>query len=248
MKKSKGFTLLEVQIAAMLMIVVLIATGVIFYFSLASIRYMHDVFVVYANATTAMKLITNEVMVSNCYGSFQGPSFINEADSFYGINGYKHEYASGAFGSEAMNSYISMPTLGGVNNVVITGQTMGTGLLLRQATQASSIRGELADVAGDFPNHEIVEIYRQWNFDPEWTRLQLVIARTGGADQVVADGVTRFDFEPIAYNAVHVILTVEGTILDPLTAANIRHSITLSKQITLRCAPSRPPIPDGVSW
>ncbi|MFH1063000.1 MAG: hypothetical protein V1747_08995 [Candidatus Omnitrophota bacterium] len=243
MKKNQGFTLLEVQISAMLMIVVLIATGVIFYFALASIRYMHDAFAVYTNATTAMKLITDEVMRSNCYGSAQGPGAANPPFSFYGPGGYIHQ--GGVSGEEAINAYFLMPTLVGSNALVVSGTSWGTGFFLRQATQASTIRAEAADVAGDFPAHEIVQIYRQW--DVSATMLQLVVDREATGAQIIANNVTQFDFQPIAYNAVHVILTVEGTILDPL-GGGIRHSITLSKQITLRCAPSLPPIPDGVSW
>lgn len=239
---------MEVQISAMLMIVVLIATGVIFYFSLASIRYMHDAFVVYTNATTAMKLITNEVMVANCFGSARGPGAINPQFSFYGPSGYVHP---GGGGSDAFSCYLDMPTLGGSNAIVVTPIGWGNGLFLRQATQASTIRGDAADIAGDFPEHEIVQIYR--DLDGLGTIEQLVIERELAGTtttQVIANNVTQFDFQPIAYNAVHVLLTVQGTVLDPMgaTGTESRHSITLSKQITLRCAPSVTPIPDGDTW
>jgi hypothetical protein len=246
MKKNQGFTLLEVQISAMLMIVVLIATGVIFYFSLASIRYMHDAFVVYTNATTAMKLITNEVMVANCYGSGKAPLAANPVYSFYGPSGYVH---AGGGGQEAINSYIDMPTLNGSNALVSSGIGWGNNsLYLRQATQSSTIRGDVADIAGDFPEHEIVQIYR--DLDGTGTIQQLVIERELAGTtttQVIADNVTQFDFQPIAYNSVHVLLTVDGTVLDPIGGGQ-RHSITLSKQITLRCAPSVTPIPFNATW
>ena len=70
--KKRGFTLLELQMASVLMIVVLIATGVIFYFALASIRYLHDAAMVFSNANSAIKALTGEIIVSNCYGNAQG--------------------------------------------------------------------------------------------------------------------------------------------------------------------------------
>ena len=76
MRRNKGFTLMELQMSAVLMVVILIATGIIFYFSLAAIRYLHDASVVYANATNAMKAITDEVMRSNCYGHTLGPLYV----------------------------------------------------------------------------------------------------------------------------------------------------------------------------
>jgi hypothetical protein len=246
MKRNQGFTLLEVQISAMLMIVVLIATGVIFYFALASIRYMHDAFTVYTNATTAMKLITDEVMRSNCYGSGQNPGYVPAADSFYGSGGYTQ--AGGISGTSADTVYNEMPTLGGSNNTVSSSSAsfgVLTGLFLRQARQASFIRGDVASVAGDFPDHEILNIYLNWN--PMSTALQLLIDRGSGGAQVIADNVTQFDFTPIAYNSLNVVLTVEGTVLDPI-GGGVKHSLTLSKQITLRCAPSVTPIPDGDTW
>ncbi|MBU1088185.1 MAG: hypothetical protein KKD05_11805 [Candidatus Omnitrophica bacterium] len=251
MKRNQGFTLLEVQISAMLMIVVLIATGVIFYFSLASIRYMQDAFDVYTNATTAMNLITNEVIRSNCYGSAQGPGYVAVPGSFYGANGYQHVLAGGALGASADSVYVDMPTLNDSNAMVVSGFGSGNGLYLRQATQASSSSGVAADVAGDFPSHEIVEIYRQWFFGPP-NKIQLIVDRTdpvlGSSIQAIADNVIQFDFKPIAYNCVHVILTLEGKVDDPMAAGVKRHRITLSKLITLRCAPSVAPIPGVNTW
>ncbi len=255
MKRNKGFTLLEVQISALIMVIVLIASGVIFYFALSSIRYLHDAFAVYTNATTAMKVITNEVMVSNCYGSNNGgPGYVPDVDSFYGAAGYI-QVGPAVSGQNAHDSFVQMPSLGGVNDRVVTA-IGGTGLFLRQVTPPSDIRSDRSDSPGDFPWHEEVRIYRQ-NIGG---RPKLVIERfdpnsPGGASTVIAplvlaDNVTMFDFEPIAYNMVHVFLTVEGDVIDPDPAAGgaALHSLTLSKAITLRCAPSVTPIPDGVSW
>ncbi|MBU1044660.1 MAG: hypothetical protein KJ915_09735 [Candidatus Omnitrophica bacterium] len=253
MKINRGFTLIEVQISAMLMVVVLVATGVIFYFSLATIRYMQDAFSVYTNASTAMNLITNEVIRSNCYGSWTAPAHAQPVGSFYGANGYQQELSPGVFGLDAANSYnADMPTLGDSNAMNVCDMTVGTGLFLRQATQASFIRGDLSDVAGDFPSHEKVQIYGENYFDPEWTRNRLMIDRNdGNPPQAIADNLIQFDFQPIAYNCVHVLLTVEGMVDDPMAGVGVRrHRITLSKQITLRCAPSVTPIPGptGTTW
>ena len=113
--KKRGFTLLELQMASVLMIVVLIATGVIFYFALASIRFIHDAAMVYSNANAAMKTLTNEIMVSNCWGNGQGGGFATPQYSFYGIDGYVHGIEQDIIGSgtEANFGFGWMPTYGG---------------------------------------------------------------------------------------------------------------------------------------
>ena len=253
MKRNKGFTLLELQIASLVMVVVLVATGVIFYFALASIRYLHDAFTVYTNATTAMKIITQEAMLSNCYGSsaLGNPGYTANPDSFYGVSGYIQEGPAGTVsGEEALYAYMTMPSLGGSNAMVSTDGSYMSGLYLRQVTQASSQRGDVSNAAGDFPWHETVQIYRDDTVEPG--KIKLMIERydpqsTTTTTQVIADNVTRFDFQPIAYNMLHVFLTVEGTVPDPWGSGTM-HSLTLSKAITLRCAPSVTPIPYLDTW
>ncbi len=236
--KKRGFTLLELQMASVLMIVVLIATGVIFYFCLASIRYIHDAFTVYSNAAAAMKTLTNEIMISNCYGNAQGISFPRPQYSFYGLNGYIHGILTdgvtvpagrGLSGDEAGNTTGWMPVYGG-----------GTGALyLRQAPQSSGN----PTVGGDFPNHDALVIYTEQNaftgIDEMYVEISSPggwLAATGGGNYTVAHYITDFRFSPIAYNCVGVSVTATGTVKDPW-GADV-YQVTLSEMITLRCAPT----------
>lgn len=250
--RSNAFTLIELQIASMLMIVVLVATGVIFYFALASIRYMHDAFVVYANATSAIKAVSDEVMLSNCYGSVQGAdvSIPQPADSFYAsMGGYVHGmmtdgsappggYAAlGLSGQTAYDSLMFMPdySAGG-----------GNVLYLRQATQVSAPMGTTVPaVAGDFPAHDSIAFYLADVGGVSTLQLAHQVgggsvgSGGGGGDLRVAEYVTAFGFSPVSYNCLTVFLTVTGTVPSPLGGEV--HVVNLTKVITLRCAPAREP-------
>jgi hypothetical protein len=247
---KKAFTLIELQIASILMIIVLIATGVIFYFALASLRYMHDAFVVYANATSAIKAISDEVMVSNCYGSAQDASgsIPQPGSSFWAVDGYIHGslpdgspppggYAAlGLSGMNAFNALSYMPdySAGG-----------GNVLYLRQATQVSAPMGTTApSVAGDFPSHDSVAFYLSVNTNGiSELQLEHIVGGgylvTSGSDQVVAEHVTAFGFSPVSYNCLTVFLTVTGTMPSPL--GGDVHQVNVTKVITLRCAPASEP-------
>jgi hypothetical protein len=238
MRKNNGFTLIELQMSSLMLVVILVTTGVIFYFALATIRYMHEAFDVYANSVTAMKVITQEVMVSNCFGPIRGsaPAVASAApESFWGVNGYVHV---GGGGQVARNASVDFPNWNGSSAEFVTDGSMGTGLYLRQAVGGAR--------AGDFPEHEIVYIYRDWNADPLRPFFQLWIDR-GAGGFLVADYVSEFAFSPMAYNAIAVRITCEGLLTDPL-GGGIRHSITLTKMIALRCAPLNSPVSSGNSW
>ena len=228
--KKRGFTLLELQMASVLMIVVLIATGVIFYFALASIRYIHDAAMVYSNASSAMKTLTREIMVSNCWGNGQGVGFATPRFSFFGVDGYIHGISTDGVtipggmelsGQEVGNANGQMPTYGA-----------GAGdLFLRQVAQEGN-----PAVAGDFPAHSIVRIFRQ-NIG---VLDELAVDVDNPARQyVVAHHITDFTFQPIAYNCVAVQVTATGDVLDPI-GQNV-YQVTLGKMITLRCAPTYKP-------
>ncbi len=237
--KKKGFTLLELQMASVLMIVVLIATGVIFYFCLASIRYIHDAFMVYSNANAAMKTLTHEIMVSNCYGNAQGVSFPTPRFSFYGLDGYIHGISTdgvtvpagrGLSGVEASAAIPWMPAYGGGSNVIY----------LRQPSQVSG----RPTVAGDFPNHDAVAIYIENNSFTGISEMYVEVASPGGflaamggVGHKVADHITDLSFTPIAYNCVAVSVTATGNVKDPTGASDV-YQVTLGKMITLRCAPT----------
>ncbi|MBU4479369.1 MAG: hypothetical protein KKH34_09850 [Candidatus Omnitrophica bacterium] len=243
-KNKKAFTLLELQIASLMMVLVLVATGVIFYYTLAIVRYMHDAFEVFYNANAAIKVFQDEVMVANCYGSRAGggtPPYVPAANSYYGTNG------------PAFNAYQWMPTLNGL------AAEWTDALFLRSAVQTSTERGELSPPAGDFNNHECVVIYR-WTGLGEINTLQ-VARQTGGAAAaaggglIVARHVTDLRFRPIAYNCLAIRVTVTGTVPNPMhdplipaTGGPRVYSITLSKMITLRCAPGRALTPTAPTW
>ncbi|MFH1092869.1 MAG: type II secretion system protein [Candidatus Omnitrophota bacterium] len=234
---KRGFTLLELQMASVLMIVVLIATGVIFYFSLASIRYIHDAVMVYSNATSAMKTLSDEIMVSNCFGNSQGISFATPNYSFYGPQGYIHGIDTVTFtvpgglglsGVEAMNATGWMPSYGGGSAAIY----------LRQAPQTGA-----ASIEGDFPSHSALCISTGLNaltgigeMYVEVSTPGSVLAPGGGGNYTVAHHITDFSFQPIAYNCVAVSVTATGSVLDPF-GADV-YQVTLGKMITLRCAPT----------
>jgi len=233
---KKAFTLIEVQIASILMITVLIATGVIFYFALASMRYMHDAFTVYANATSAMKSLSDEVMVSSCYGatSDASGSIPQNGDSFWSPTGYIHGslpdgspppggYAAlGLSGQNAHDALFFMPNYNA---------GAGNELYLLQPTQMSP--GITAvSVAGDFPAHDVLRFYLSGNNE-------LMVAHGGGNGQIVAENVTAFGFKPVSFNCLTAFLTVTGTVPSPL--GGDVHVVHLTKIITLRCAPAVEP-------
>lgn len=240
--RKKGFTLVELQMASVLMIVVLIATGVIFYFCLACIRYLHDAVIVYSNANSAMKTLRNEIMVSNCWGASQGPAFATPQYSFYGQDGYIHGISTdeitvpagrGLSGIEAINAYNFMPVMADGTDVIY----------LRQVRQTGSSGGSPATVEGDFPNHDIVAIF----LDPGGSGEMRVSVETGpgnpdvvNGDYTVANHITAFSFQQIAYNCVALSVTATGTVPDPLgaSASGQVYEITLSQMVTLRCAPT----------
>lgn len=233
MRQKNGLTLIELQISALLMIFILVATGVIFYFALVSILYIQDAFSVYYNANTAMKLITQEVMRSNCYGSAQNRSgAIPAADTY-------HILDHGGVWSE-------MPTLGGNLGERSCTTTLGTGLYLRQATQAASITGTVSDVAGDFSAHEIACIFLDdVNRELRIARNVGIYAPVQGDGFLVATDLTEFVFVPVSYNCVAVRIIAEGR-ANPWTGDI--NNIRLSKLITLRCAPGEPLAPWNQSW
>ncbi|MCG2712192.1 MAG: type II secretion system GspH family protein [Candidatus Omnitrophica bacterium] len=238
--KKRGFTLLELQMASILMVVVLIATGVIFYFALASIRYLHDAFTVYSSASAAMKAITDEVMVSNCYGNDLGGPLSTPDFSFYGFNGYIHgieqddptSAPAPLSGEEAQNSLLWMPRFSAIDN---------DNLYLRQSSQEA-----VPDVAGDFPFHASLVFYLAT--DPVTGISGLYVDRQDASAAIpmpmggtlVAPYVTAFDFEEIDYNCLSVRITVQGPVVYPGSGA-IVHEVVLGKMITLRCAPNKRP-------
>ncbi|MCK4993622.1 MAG: hypothetical protein KAS13_01075 [Candidatus Omnitrophica bacterium] len=240
--KKSGFTLLELQMASILMTVVLIATGVIFYFSLASIRYIHDAAMVYSNANTAMQTLTREIMVSNCWGNAQGVGFATPQYSFYGLDGYYPGIEQDVIGGStaAMNSVAWMPVYGAI--------TAAEQLFLRQPPQQGSIGGNPDTVAGDFSNHDALAIFRLDNADGIG-ELHVSVAQGGGfpditaGDYIAAHHITNFDFQPISYNCVAVRITATGTVPDPIGASLSGQffEVTLGKMITLRCAPTKKP-------
>lgn len=241
--KRSGFTLLELQMASILMVVVLIATGVIFYFCLASLRYIHDAAMVYSNANAAIKTLTDEVMVSNCWGNAQGVGFAAPQYSFYGLMGYIHGIDTdgvtvpggrGLSGQEAFFTTGWMP---------VYGANTTNALYLRQPSQVSG----QPTVAGDFPDHDAMVIFLNVNAVTGINELNVDVSSPGGLVNAVGAGqytvahhVTAFDFQPVAYNCVAVSVTVTGTVPDPLGASPSGqfYEVTLGKMITLRCAPT----------
>lgn len=247
--KKRGFTLLELQMASILMIVVLIATGVIFYFSLASIRYIHDATMVYSNANAAIQTLTKEIMVSNCWGNAQGVAFATPRYSFYGIDGYIHGIETDGVtvpGGRDLSGQEASFTTGWMP---VYGADINDQLFLRQPPQGGSLGGNPATVAGDFPDHDAMVIYLTANALTGINELNVEVSSPGGMLNAVGAGnytaahhITDFDFQPIAYNCVAVSVTATGTVPDPIVIIGVApgqyFEVTLGKMITLRSAPT----------
>ena len=207
-------------------------------------RYLHDAFKVYSSASIAMKAITEEVMVANCYGNVIG-GLPNEPEySFYGNRGYIHGIEQDdttsvpgfCSGAEAVQAFTWMPNYDSNEAIDI--------LYLRSASQFQEIT---ATVAGDFPNHDCSVFFLD---DDNTTHIPgLYFDRDNGRAPglgaggdpmfLVAAHVTEFSFQPLGYNCLAVKITVEGNVLDPLSETVFK--LTLGKMITLRCAPAKQP-------
>ncbi|MDD5747275.1 MAG: hypothetical protein PHO30_08450 [Candidatus Omnitrophica bacterium] len=249
MNGKRGFTLIELQMAGLAMSAVLVATGIIFYFALGAIRYLHDAYTVFANANAAIKAFTTEVMVSNCYGKAQTPSFNHPQYSFYGTMGYIHP---GGSGTEAEDSFSWMPTL--LDSSASWNLDDGSGALyLRQSRRQSSLSGTTSTIAGDFPMHDIVMFYRVEDANGVGKLLierqspGQTLSPSGTIDElaVVAEYISACTIFPVAYNCLVVRVTCTGTIPAPSgtggEGSGRVYQVTLTNAITLRCAPTVTP-------
>ncbi|MFH1460368.1 MAG: hypothetical protein ABIG64_08400 [Candidatus Omnitrophota bacterium] len=257
LKKSlnkKAFTLMELQIASFIMIAVLLVTGVLFYFALASLRYMHDGFEVIYNANMVMKVISQEVMISNCYGSTQGPTQanlvlgLNPNEHFYGNRGYQHRLTTGLSASRAWEALFATPTLQGQNTA------WADTIFLRQALQNKTGFVATGDPenSGNFFEHDAVVIFRDAATNDVWidrssnnnpNNIDFVAANPGNGMRI-ATHIEALEFWPIEFNCVGVRITARGRIPNPLPGQLQYFELVLGRFITLRCAPQIAP----VSW
>lgn len=226
--RQNGFTLVELQIGAVIMMVLLVATGVIFYFALNSLRFMQDAFMVYSNAQAAMKAISQEVMRANRYGWTQGPSWDPPAGSVYGAGG------------PDQSAFVFMPTL-----ETFEKSSDSTAdpicLYLRQDQQPHFLGPAVDPQADDYDDDQItlIQYYSGTGLGGGEIRIQEgtgAIAANPVAGFVVARNVTKLDFRKIRFNALMVELEVTGKILEPLS-----NEYTVAKVYTvlnLRCAPA----------
>ncbi len=228
-EKHRGFTLIELQIASLLMVLILIATGIVFYFSLNSIRFLNDAFEVYYNANNASQAISGEIMKANCYGWSQGPSWTGSLpiNSFYGPGGKANPTL--------------MPTIGSMPST-------SDHIYLRSAHQASTVRGEHDSLAFNFDSHEVILFSLGNEIAPTETIPALFVNWNGsfapvGSGNLVAEDITALTFYAISYNCVGFSLEVTGRVPDPLTGNY--NVIRLNKTVTLRCAPLECPVPQA---
>ena len=234
--------------AGLAMMVVLVASGVIFYFALATIRYLNDAYLVFANANSAMKAITKQVMMSNCYGRAQGPAYADVAHGFYGPSGSYVHVGTGSSGTGANTAFPWMPTL---QSNTAAWELSATPLYLRQTREERSLSGETPTLAGDFPSHDIVCFYR-WQ-DPQRGVWKLACHRespgtfTGimppADNEMVAEYIENVTVCPVAYNCLSIRLTCRGTIPKPVAGGGPQvYEVTLTNAVTLRCAPAISPM------
>ncbi|MBU0634572.1 MAG: hypothetical protein KKB82_02655 [Candidatus Omnitrophica bacterium] len=224
--RQKGLTLIELQIGAVIMMVLLVATGVIFYFALNSLRFMQDAFTVYSNAQSAMKAISQEVMKANRYGWVQGPTWSPPANSVYSAGGTD------------LSAFPDMPTLG---TEIISSSWWGgydpVCLYLRQDEQPDFLGPAVDPQADDYTDDQITLI--QYHSSTGEIRIESAIgpiAPNQSAGFVVARNVSKLDFRKISFNALMVELEVTGKVLEPVSG-----EYTVAKIYTvlnLRCAPA----------
>lgn len=84
MKRQAGMTLVELQIASVLMGFILVALGVALVTVLNAVRVLNDAHTVYWNALAAMKSLHVEIMRSNRYGWIDSLPYAVPDESVYG--------------------------------------------------------------------------------------------------------------------------------------------------------------------
>ena len=243
MRRKNGFTLIEVQIASVLVAVILVATGVVFHFALASMRYMQDAYEVYWNAHIAMKVISTEVMRANRYGWSQGnpiwldsvgvPHPVQDMEP-YGINMPDNPCVA-----------TLLPTLRDQYNGGTYTNT-SSALYLRQERLPLTLEGNISGNPQDYRDDELVLLY--WddplgpNDEPRQLKMQMDRALVAGASplnldgtgDIIASNIAFLQFTKIAFNCIGVRLRVEGRIPSPLGGR--MNQIELNTMVTLRCA------------
>ncbi len=244
MKTGSGLTLIELQIAAILLTVVLVATGVAFYFALGTIRYIQDAFEVHMNAHTAIKVITREVVIANRYGWSPLPS-TPATDGPYDPIGSGQPWSE--FACIANGRYVTLDVGASVF------QDAAAIVYLRQDVPPISWLG-----VGDTTPH------RYWDDDvtvfylsqpPGWvagdpfelrivkfpggaTPTNAIGAIANGTGELIATNITNLTFNKHDFNHLGVQVTVQGDIADPLSAEQY-NEITLRTRINLHSAPAR---------
>ncbi|MFH2137830.1 MAG: hypothetical protein ABII88_04925 [Candidatus Omnitrophota bacterium] len=229
MSKKNGFTLVEVQVSALLMVVVLLATGVIFYFALATMRYIQDAYQVYMNAHTAMKVITREVMISNRYGWIDTPTWVIAPP-----NGTP--YGVGGDDQGCLGFLVPSLTRGGIDPLV----DGSPAIYLRQEITANA-----GALLSEYNDDAMTCISLDAGTNTIWLDTTQASGGGGGAGEgagvVIANNVTLLEFRKIAFNCVAVRLRVEGTAASPLPAGGDTqyNTLELNTIVTLRCAAAR---------
>ncbi|MCP4648990.1 MAG: hypothetical protein GY853_02755 [PVC group bacterium] len=234
MNKRDGFTLVEVQMAALMVVVVLITTGVIFYFALASVRYVRDAYEVYFNAHMAMKVIRAEVIRSNRYGWDQGnPAWVDG-------HPWDNEPYNQVTGVDATCWSDKLPTL------TLAGNVNGpeSAIFLRQEEPA--IAGVGGGNPADYEDDAMLVIFQsannevRRNYDASGSN---PLGTAVGDGDLVATNVTLLEFRKIAFNCVGVRLRVEGDIASPL--GGTYNVVELNTMLTLHCAAAQTSEPWG---
>lgn len=248
MRKKNGFTLVEVQIASLLVTIILVATGVIFFFALSSMRYMQDSYETYWNAHIAMKVISKQIMLANRYGWSQGvPNWIDENGIVRPLELEPYGIGDGTtFPQDVACINFLLPTLRDQNNGGAYSNT-STAIYLRQERPPLSFEGNISGNPQDYRDDIIVLLY-WWDpgNNPSFEPRQLLMkedrnTNVGGnpigldaGGQVIASNIAFLQFEKIAFNCVGIRLRVEGRVPSPLGGR--MNQLELNTVVTLRCA------------
>ncbi|MCM8812578.1 MAG: hypothetical protein NC924_01415 [Candidatus Omnitrophica bacterium] len=221
----RGMTLVELQLAATMIAVVLMLSGTMFYFGLALLRYLYDGFETYSNALAVAKAIHLEGMVANRYGWRQSPAwnsnFFDEAGSIGGS-------VYGTTGIDT-NAWLYLPTLlnpgggGGYQNdspQIVFRQPAGNPLVYNDDVFVGIFR--------DAANGDVwIERANAQNF----------LGLNPGSDVLIGQGVVSLLFHKRSFNSFNFEVHARGAVVDPLAAGQQYNQIVLRSAVTLRCAP-----------
>ncbi len=240
---QRGMTLVELQMSAVMFVLVMLAGGVVFYFSLAALRYLQDVYQVNANVTAAMTALHQEILRANRYGWRQGTSYSPSPNSTFDLNGWIAP--SGADEYSTLNAIPSLAGSVGSSDVLILRQEQNPET---RFNSDGSVTTPMMTYPEYYSDDQITSIYRdEPAADLEgradmWMDVVLspnFVTTSGTGTHLIARNITRLEFAKISYNCLQVEVEAMGTVPKPIRNAtdDPYYRVKILTYMTLRCAP-----------